>query len=456
MSVPLHSPQIKRYRPAQDALGEAKAAEVLLKILENVLHEFGLRASDLASGTTDSGSDVKSVSVNGLHPKYGVLWNWCCCHLMVKAAEDAFGTHADPQKSKNPEARKMLKNVIGMVGTLHKSPNLTAKFEDLQVDLLGEILKIPNQAPQRWLTLVRTLERVIRLWHVLRKLHSDAGKTFPLEEGDNKDCILQLYSLLQPLSSVTRDGQYGGAPMMADIYMKFGMLKMSVLNTSADLKVFDIPPLGEDGLPDREQQKKPLPHTMVAPDDLHPVAQKARDELCRALVSRFYGRVWDDSCLDPSVLCDAACLLTPPFSEGSYLSAMKLAAEENDYLAAGSSVVAPTTDEEVQEKLDGVWAEIKKRAITSVKTAQSRAAGDGGEHGTNLFKRARTGDARSSRRKNNEDDFSVFGRNEVAPFQNEGDVDLVEEEVSSEIMRYKGVFMKSTDVSTTTIVTVVS
>eukprot|EP00903_Cladosiphon_okamuranus_P007198 g6989.t1 len=74
---------------------------------------------------------------------------------------------------------------------------------------------------------------------------------------------------------------------------------------------------------------------------------------------------------------------------------MKLAAEENEYLAAGSSVVAPTTDEEVQEKLDGVWAEIKKRAI---KTAQSRAEGD-------------------------------------------GDVDLVEEEVSSVIMRYKGVFM---------------
>ncbi|CAM9288342.1 unnamed protein product, partial [Pylaiella littoralis] len=133
----------------------------------------------------------------------------------------------------------------------------------------------------------------------------------------------------------------------------------------------------------------------------------------------------------PSLLCDAACLLTPPFSEGNYLSSMKLAAEENDYLAAGSSVVAPTTNEEVQEKLDGVWAEIKKRAITAVKTAQSRAAGDGGGHGTNLFKRARTGGAGSSRRKNNDDLFSVFGRNEVAPSQNEGDVDLVEEEVSS-------------------------
>lgn len=450
MSVPLHSPQIKRYRPSQDALGEAKAAEVLLAILEAVLHEFGLRPSDLASGTTDSGSDVKSVSVNGLHPKYGVLWNWCCCHLMVKAAEDAFGTHADPQKSNNPEARNMLKNVIGMVGTLHKSPNMTAKFEDLQLDLLGEVLKVPNQAPQRWLTLVRTMERVIRLWHVLRKLYSDAGKTFPLEIGDNKDCILQLYSLLRPLSSVTRDGQYGGLPMLADIYMKFGMLKVGVLNSSADLKVFDIPPLGEDGLPDREQQKKPLPHKMVPHDELHSVAQKARDELCRALVSRFYGRVWDDNCLDPSVFCDAACLLTPPFSEGNYLSAMKLTAEEDEHLAAGSTVVAPTSDEEVREKLDGVWAEIKKRAVTAVKTAKNRASSEDGGQGAGPFKRARISGAGPSRHKKHDTDFSMFARNEVAPSQSDqGDVDVVEEEVSSEIMRYKGVFIKSTEVSTT-------
>ncbi|CAB1105816.1 unnamed protein product [Ectocarpus sp. CCAP 1310/34] len=418
-----------------DALGEVKAAEVLLEILEAILNEFGLRPSDLASGTTDSGSDVKSVSVNGLHPKYGVLWNWCYCHLMVKAAEDAFGTRPDPQMSKNPEARNMLKNLIGIIGTLHKS-NLTAKFEDLQVDLLGEVLNIPNQAPQRWLTLVRTMERVIRLWRVMRKLYSDAGKNFPLEEGDNKDCINQLYSLLQPLSSVTRDGQYGGLPMLADIYMKFGMLKMGVLNSSADLKVFDIPPLGEDGLPDREEQKKPLPHKMVAHDELHPVAQKARNELCRALVSRFYGRVWDDSCLDPSMFCDAACLLTPPFSEGNYLSAMKLTAEEDEYLAAGSTVVAPTSDEDVREKLEGIWVEINKRAVTAVKTAHNRAAGEGGGQGLDPFKRARTSGAAPSRRKNHEDDFSMFGRNEVAPSQSdEGDVDFVEEEVSGEIMR---------------------
>ena len=59
-------PQIKRYSPDQGALGEAKAAEVLLKIVKSILEEFDLHPSNLASGTTDSGSDVKSLSVNGL------------------------------------------------------------------------------------------------------------------------------------------------------------------------------------------------------------------------------------------------------------------------------------------------------------------------------------------------------------------------------------------------------
>ncbi|CAB1109659.1 unnamed protein product [Ectocarpus sp. CCAP 1310/34] len=445
MSARMYSAQIKRYSPSQDALGEAAASEVLLEIFKSILREFGLRPSDLASGTTDSGSDVKSASVNGLYPQYGVLWNWCFCHLMVKAAEDGFGTHVDPQKSKNPEARDMLKNVISMVGTLNRSSNFKAKFEDLQVDLLGDVLKIPNQAPQRWLTQVRTLERVIRLWHVLRKLYSDAGKNFPLEEGDNKNAILQLFSLLQSLSSVTRDGQYGNAPMQADVFMKFGELKMEVLDPSKPLKVFDIPPLGQDGLPDREEQKKALPHKMVEPDDLHPVAKKARSKLGRALVSRLYGRVWDHNTLDPSFFCDASCLLTPPFSEGHHLSAMKLTAEEHAYLPAGSVVVAPTSYEEVKEKLDGVWTKIKQGAVKAVKTAQSEAEGSGGDGSGGLFKRARTRHSGSSRRKNPEEhQFACFGRTETTQEDSQGESDVVEDDVGGEIMRYKGVFIKST------------
>lgn len=50
--------------------------------------------------------------------------------------------------------------------------------------MLGDVLKMVKHAPQRWLTIINTLELVvICLWHVLRKLHSNEEKLFPLEHG---------------------------------------------------------------------------------------------------------------------------------------------------------------------------------------------------------------------------------------------------------------------------------
>lgn len=273
---------------------------VLLKIFKSTLQEFGLTTADLASGTTDSGSDVKALSVNGLFKRHGIQWDWCACHLMVKAAEQAFGVCADPTKSKNPEARDLLRLVIKVIEKLNKSANWKAQFDDLQTELLGEVFKIIKHAPQRWLSLARSLERIIRLWHLLRRLFSENGQVFPLDEGTNRDGILQLYSLLQPLAEMTRDGQYGGVPMTAEIHMKFGVLKMSTLDVSKDLKVFDIPEI-EQKIPGQTKKVKTLPSKMVPHAELHPVAAQTRVELRKALVTRFYGRMWDQTTSDPSV-----------------------------------------------------------------------------------------------------------------------------------------------------------
>lgn len=49
------------------------------------------------------------------------------------------------------------------------------------MELLGECLKIVKHTPPRWLSLISTLERIIRLWHVLRKHHADMKEVFQLE-----------------------------------------------------------------------------------------------------------------------------------------------------------------------------------------------------------------------------------------------------------------------------------
>lgn len=102
------------------------------------MEDFGLDVAKFASCTTDSGSDVKSMCVNHAN-RVGIKWDWCISHMANKACEHAFGTSADPAKSKNPRARDLLQKVIKVVQRLNKSSTWRAKFEDIQVKPPGEM-----------------------------------------------------------------------------------------------------------------------------------------------------------------------------------------------------------------------------------------------------------------------------------------------------------------------------
>ncbi|CAN0390869.1 unnamed protein product, partial [Ascophyllum nodosum] len=282
---------VKHYAPSAAAQETGKASEILFTIFEAVLAEFGIKLSDLAGGTTDSGPDVKAMCVNSLLLLQKIYWDWCDSHLCDKAAENAFGTSADPQKSKNKDARKVIQLVIKAAAKVNQSTTFKQKFDETQLEMLNATLKITKHAPQRWLSLVRVMERIIR--------------EFPLDKDNNKDDILQLYSMLQPLSAITRDGQYGTVPMSVEMHMAFAELKMDVLDPDKPLKEEHN---GKKGRP-------PLPHTMVEPGDLRPVAVKTRDEIRKALVQRFYSRFWDEESDDPSPFRDAAVLLTPSYKD---------------------------------------------------------------------------------------------------------------------------------------------
>lgn len=125
--------QIKCYNPDPSLVVDgAKASEVLLKVFESSLEEFDLSTADPASGTTDSGSDVKAMCVNGLG-SLDICWDWCVSHLATKASEHAFGVSADSNKFKNTLSREIIRLVIKVMERLNKSPTMRAKFEGLQV-----------------------------------------------------------------------------------------------------------------------------------------------------------------------------------------------------------------------------------------------------------------------------------------------------------------------------------
>lgn len=87
--------------------------------------------------------------INFLLARYHIPWDWCDCYLADKAAENAFGTSADPQKSKNKEARDVLKFVIKTAAKVNQSTTFKQKFEEIQLDMLDKVFKITKHAPQR-------------------------------------------------------------------------------------------------------------------------------------------------------------------------------------------------------------------------------------------------------------------------------------------------------------------
>lgn len=82
-----------------------------------MLKEFGLDWSMVASVVTDSGSDITFAFSN----IPGVLREWCIAHLLNRAIIDAFGLSLSPEKSKNPQARRIVVRVKRVVKHTRKS-----------------------------------------------------------------------------------------------------------------------------------------------------------------------------------------------------------------------------------------------------------------------------------------------------------------------------------------------
>ncbi|CAM9184813.1 unnamed protein product [Sphacelaria rigidula] len=70
------------------------------------------------------------------------------------------------------------------------------KFDELMMEKVGEKVKLVNDAPHRWLTLVNVLEVILSVWPVLRIHYCKNEKAiFPLAESE--EIILQLFALVQ-------------------------------------------------------------------------------------------------------------------------------------------------------------------------------------------------------------------------------------------------------------------
>lgn len=98
---------IRRCSPTAAERNITQASELLIQWMKGILLEFEIVSKDIISSSTDSGSDVKRT----LEVVFKTLREWCLSNLNHLALSDAFGTSQDPKKSKNKEARKIVRKV---------------------------------------------------------------------------------------------------------------------------------------------------------------------------------------------------------------------------------------------------------------------------------------------------------------------------------------------------------
>jgi len=92
------------------------------------------------------------------------------------------------------------------------------------------------------------------------------------------------------------------------------------------------------------------------------MAKTIRLTLRDAFVSSHCGRVWEPNTPDPSIFRDASIALLPSFAMKPILEFMKLQTGLDERaLPPNTCVHIPTTDDEVQEKPQSVWQEVRDR-----------------------------------------------------------------------------------------------
>ena len=103
--------------------------------------------------------------------------------------------------------------------------------------MIGSVFKLVNDAPHRWLSLVRVLERVIYLWRVIRAHYhkNEKGKRFPLQ--DVEIVLPLIFALVYPISDIIKDSQALHQWSAGKTLVNMAQLKTGLLNPEVSLEV---------------------------------------------------------------------------------------------------------------------------------------------------------------------------------------------------------------------------
>ncbi|CAN0133135.1 unnamed protein product [Ectocarpus fasciculatus] len=239
---------------------------------------------------------------------------------------EAFGTNASRAACKNLAARRVIDAVKKVVEHLNKSTLMKARYDDIQVLLLGNSTKLVNAVPHRWISTCNVLEEILRSWQALEEHYqkNEHEGSFPLAQIKTE--IEELYSLMKPIADLMKESQETGVPTGLSTFIALVMLRADTLNVERALDV-TVPRKVTTG-----GATSSATTTIVRPaDSLQPVTKTTRAMLADALDKRFFNKRYNADVLavpPPDYIFEMAACMSPSFHKLPWLPAMCSSGEE--------------------------------------------------------------------------------------------------------------------------------
>jgi hypothetical protein len=341
---------VRAFLPTSSLLADVpRMSDVLRLWVRGVLSEYGLRESDLASTTTDAGSDIKRLC-SVLLP---CPWDWCVSHLLNCVLVEAFGTALRKEQSGNPDVRTVLMRVKKVIEHVNKSDSTKLTLNEIQMEYLNSSLSLLSDVPQRWRSTVNCLERVLELFDILRLTYSQLGVPFDLDEPNLHTLLCELYSLMHPVAALITEAQ-ACSPVAPTVVVSFCHIA-NIMDPRNPLPIFDpkLQLLDPKGF--RPEMRD---HSV-----LQPLTQSTRALLLTAMRTRFYSS-YAESQVARSKMMDMAVFFFPPMRTLRYIDC---------FVRIGASVMSPVRQ---AEQIDLVRSSIHDEVIELAVRVREAQLGD--------------------------------------------------------------------------------
>jgi hypothetical protein len=178
---------VRGYTLTEDDVQGERASNLLVDWMKMILEEFKIDAEDhVLTSCTDSGSNVKQA----LEVVFPTIREWCVSHLLHLALADAFGSHVDPNKTKNSEVHELLNPCCKVIETMNKRKLLKLKVDNKMMRESGIVMKLKNSLAHRWSAMEDVLIWLLKHWNILTNAFNECRCEFAIKH--DRKVLLEL------------------------------------------------------------------------------------------------------------------------------------------------------------------------------------------------------------------------------------------------------------------------